>query len=145
MLVWCCAIVCDDGPTANKRWLLVKIASAITVPANRRRWTSVAVMLVHRLRRWPSIKTTLVQRLVFAGFVVDDLTQQNTRRSPMVGTMLVHRLRRWPNIVPTLGKRLAFAGHFLHAPAKVRIYWRSFQNVDSPDILPAKLWIYPGS
>ena len=39
----------------------------VACPANTTPWTSVCLLLAHRLRRWPNIKTTVVQRLVFAG------------------------------------------------------------------------------
>ena len=40
------------------------------IPANKRRWPNVVLMLGWRQRRWANIKTTLGQRLVFAGMYI---------------------------------------------------------------------------
>ena len=64
-----------------------------TVPANRRHWTIVGSMLVHRLRRWPNIDRAMVQCLLFAGILLqwkanngNWLLQQKTVTAVYLGT-----------------------------------------------------------
>ena len=68
---------------------------------NKERWTSVDLILDHRLRRWSIIKPSLGQCLV--------LNPAYTKHLYNICTMLDRRLRRWSNIVQILYKCFVFS------------------------------------